>query len=122
VFTQLYKNVLVAVWNIWLIKFIARLFSFFLPGVILLVTSTKPIDRQILEKTWEYNEAVHQLFIGFEKAYDSIRREILYNILIEFGVSMKLVRLIKICLNETSSRVRVGKHLSGRFPIRNGLK
>ena len=35
---------------------------------------------------------------------------------------MILIRLIKICLNETSSRVRVSKHLSDRFPIRNGLK
>jgi len=42
----------------------------------------------------------------------------LYNILIEFGVSKKLVRLIKICLTETYSRVRVGKNLSDMFPIR----
>jgi hypothetical protein len=37
--------------------------------------------RQILEKKWEYNGAVHQLFIDFKKAYDSVRREALYNIL-----------------------------------------
>jgi len=35
---------------------------------------------------------------------------------------MKLVRLIKMCLNEIYSTVRVGKHLSDMFPIRNGLK
>jgi len=34
----------------------------------------------------------------------------------------KLVRLRKMCLTETYSRVRVGKNLSDRFPIRNGLK
>ena len=38
--------------------------------------------RQILEKKWEYNEAVHQLFIDFKKAYGSVRREVLYNILV----------------------------------------
>ena len=38
--------------------------------------------RQILEKKWEYNEAVHQLFIDFKKACDSVRREVLYNILV----------------------------------------
>jgi hypothetical protein len=65
---------------------------------------------------------VHQLFVDFKKAYDSVRREVLYNILIEFGIPLKLVRLIKMCLNETYSRVRVGKHLSDRFPIKNGLK
>jgi hypothetical protein len=56
------------------------------------------------------------------QAYDSVRREVLYNILIEFGVPLKLVRLIKMCLNETYGKVRVGKHLSDNFPIQNGLK
>jgi hypothetical protein len=51
-----------------------------------------------------------------------VRREVLYNILIEFGVPMKLVRLIKMCLNATYSKVRNGKHLSDSFPIQNGLK
>jgi hypothetical protein len=44
-----------------------------------------------LEKKWEYNGKVHQLFIDFKKAYDSVRREVLYNILIEFGIPRKLV-------------------------------
>jgi hypothetical protein len=35
---------------------------------------------------------------------------------------MKLVRLIKMCLNETYSKVRMGKYLSDKFPIQNGLK
>jgi hypothetical protein len=78
--------------------------------------------RQILEKKWEHNEAVHQLIIDFKKAYNSVRREALYSILIEFGIPKKLVRLIKMCLIETYSRVWVGKNLSDMFPIRNGLK
>jgi len=45
----------------------------------------------------------------------------LYNILIELGIPVKLVRLIKMCRNETYSRVGVGKHLSDMLPIRNGL-
>jgi hypothetical protein len=65
---------------------------------------------------------VYQLFIDIKKAYDSIRREDLYNILVEFGIPKKLVRLLKLCLNETYSRVRVGKNLSEMFQIRNGLK
>jgi hypothetical protein len=65
---------------------------------------------------------VHQLFVDFKKAYDSVRREVLYNILIGFGIPMKLVKLIKMCLNETYSGVQVGKNLSDMFPIRNDLK
>jgi hypothetical protein len=78
--------------------------------------------QQILEKKWEYNGMVHQLFIDFKKAYDSIKREVIYNILCEFGVPKKLVRLIKMCLNETYSKVHIGKLLSDKFPIQNGLK
>jgi hypothetical protein len=77
---------------------------------------------QILEKKWEYNEAVHQLFTNFKKAYDSIRREVFYNVLIEFAIPMKLVMLIKMCLNETYSRVWVGRHLCDMFPVKNDLK
>jgi sorting nexin-29 len=77
---------------------------------------------QIFEKKWEHNEAVYQLFIDFKKAYDSVRREDLYNIFVEFGIPKKLVRLVKLCVTETYSRVRVGKNLSEMFPIRNGLK
>jgi hypothetical protein len=65
---------------------------------------------------------VHQLFIDFKKAYDSINREVPYSILLEFGIPKKLVRLIKMCLNETYSKVRVDKYLSDKFPIQNGLK
>jgi hypothetical protein len=65
---------------------------------------------------------VHQLFVDFKKAYDSDKREVLYDIPLEFDIPKKLVRLIKMCLNETYSKVRVGKLLSDKFPILNGLK
>jgi hypothetical protein len=35
---------------------------------------------------------------------------------------MKLVRLIKICLNETYSEVCIGKYLSDNFSIQHSLK
>ena len=65
---------------------------------------------------------MHHLFIDFKEAYDSVRREVLYNILIEFGIPMKLIRLINMCVHETYGRVRVDKNLSNLFPIKNGLK
>jgi hypothetical protein len=35
---------------------------------------------------------------------------------------MKLVRLIKMCLNETYNKVRIGTNVCNIFPIQNGLK
>jgi hypothetical protein len=46
----------------------------------------------------------------------------LYNILIEFGIPLNLVRLTIMCTNETYSGVRTSKFLSDMFPIKNGLK
>ena len=65
---------------------------------------------------------MHQVFIDFKKAYDSVRRGVLYTILIEFGIPKNILRLIKMSLTETYSRVRVGKNVSDRLPIRNDLK
>jgi hypothetical protein len=55
----------------------------------------------ILGRKWEYNGTVHQPFIDFKKAYDSVRREVLYYILIEFEIARKLVGLTKICMKPT---------------------
>jgi hypothetical protein len=70
----------------------------------------------------EYNEAVHHLFIVLYIAYDSYRKDVLYNILIEFGIPLKPVSVMKLYPNGTYSRVRVGKLLSDMFSIRNVLK
>jgi hypothetical protein len=40
----------------------------------------------------------------------------------EFWVLLKLVRLIKMCLNEIYGKVSIGIHLSDSFPIQNGRK
>jgi hypothetical protein len=67
---------------------------------------------------WDSTSAINRL----QESLDSVRREVLYNILIEFEILMKLVRLIKMCLNETYSKVRIGKHLADSFRIQNGLE
>jgi hypothetical protein len=50
------------------------------------VTGQLLIRFSAFNRYWEkveYNETVHQLFVDFKKAYDSVRRGVLYNILIE---------------------------------------
>ena len=73
-----------------------------------------------------YGVAVWINFLSLSTAFTHTNNISFINInkciLIEFGVPMKLVWLIKMCLTETYSRLRVGKNLSDMFPIRNGLK
>jgi hypothetical protein len=49
-------------------------------------------------------------------------RKVLYKILIEFGIPRKLAGLNKMCLNETYNTVCIGKNLSHKCPIQNGMK
>jgi hypothetical protein len=65
-----------------------------------------------IEKLKRNKSPAHWLFIDSEKAYDSVRREELYNILIEFGIPIMLVRLTKTCLNEAYSKVQTSKSVS----------
>jgi hypothetical protein len=69
----------------------------------------------MLEKKWEYNEAVHELFIDIKKAYDSVRREVLYNILMEFGIPKKLIQVIKMCLCKCTLMCVCGTDLLDKY-------
>ena len=50
--------------------------------------------------------------VNIKEDYDLDRNEILYNILNEFGILMKLIKLIKMCLNETYSKAWMDKSLT----------
>jgi hypothetical protein len=76
---------------------------------------------QTLQNTWEYSGTIHQLFTDVMKANGSVRREVLYSILAEFGLPLKLHGLIEMCLNETYSKVSLGKILPDAYPVQNAL-
>ena len=73
-----------------------------------------------VEKKWKYDEEVHQLLVDFKKDYDSVRREVLYKILIEFGIPRKLVRwaghVARMCEVRGLYKVLLGKP-GGRRPL-----
>jgi hypothetical protein len=51
-------------------------------------------------RKWEYKASVQQLFTHFRSAYASVTTEIFYSNLTEIGMSIKRVRLIKMCLKK----------------------
>jgi hypothetical protein len=64
---------------------------------------------------------LHLVGILFPHIIDDARSKP-HQIHIVFCIPVKLVRLIKMCLNETYYRIRGGKYSSDIFPVRNGLK
>jgi hypothetical protein len=63
--------------------------------------------RMILEKACEYKVDIHQLYIDYKEAYDTINRAELVEIMKEFGIPMKLARLVKMTLANTNSMVKI---------------
>src|ERR1700753_3729631 len=78
--------------------------------------------RQTLEKCKEYNVEIHQLFVDFKSAYDSVIRRKLWRVMEEFGIPSKLISLIKLTLRGANSRVRIRNKLSDAFDIEEGLR
>ena len=64
---------------------------------------------------------MHQLLVDFKTTYDSVRRDFLYNILIVFGIPMKLVRLLKNA-SDWNIHQSLEKQPFDIFAVRNGLK
>jgi hypothetical protein len=80
------------------------------------------VIRNTLEKCYEYNITLHQLFIDFKHAYDSVRRDQLFDTMREFGIPRKLIRTVKMTLSNTAARVKVQNELSERSDINSGLR
>jgi len=85
-------------------------------------TEQLSIIGQIIEKRYEYRQNIWQLFIDFKKAYDSIHRESLYNIMYKFGFPKQLIALTKMCMENTKYRMRTQNVTSGTFTVETGLK
>jgi len=54
------------------------------------------------KKAWEHNVEIHQIFVDFQKAYDSIRRDKLYAIMADFGIPNKLIRQTKATVENST--------------------
>ena len=78
--------------------------------------------RQLMEKRWEYALEIHHLFIIYKQAYGSICSESLWTIMEDFGFHKKLIRMTKVCVCGSKSRVKLGGNISQPFEIRTGLR
>ena len=65
---------------------------------------------------------MHQLFINFRQAYDSIARDGIWKALEDIGVPKKIIQICKQCIGNSKGRVRIGNRNTDTFSINNGLK
>lgn len=73
-------------------------------------------------KTWEFDKEIHVLFIDFRKAYDSIHRINLINILKKIISPQTFLKLIETCIMESFVLAKVGEAEAESISVISGLR
>ncbi|CAF3911944.1 unnamed protein product [Rotaria magnacalcarata] len=79
------------------------------------------ILKLCMEKRREFNKPLFMCFIDITKAYDSVNRELLWKICRQYGISEKLVNLLKMLHTNSKAKVKVNGEFSDSFEINNGV-
>ena len=75
-----------------------------------------------MEECLEWNTPLIINFIEFQKAFDSIHRPTLWNILKEYGVPEKYVNIIETLYENSKCAVKVNNSLTDWFFIKTGVR
>jgi hypothetical protein len=78
--------------------------------------------RQIQEKAYEYNIQLHNLFLDFKQAFDSVNRDRMLKDLMILIIPKKLVQLVSVTMAGSKATVTVDKQHTSTFSITNGVR
>ena len=78
--------------------------------------------RVIVEQTIEWQTPLYVCFVDFEKAFDSIDRQTIWNILLHYGVPVKIVNIIRKLYEGFFCKVIHNGRLSDEFEISSGVR
>jgi hypothetical protein len=78
--------------------------------------------KDLLGQSWAYNVEIYQIFIEFQKPYDSIWRDRLPDTIKFFGMSSTLLKLIKPTKEDSTFHVTTRPMVPHGFKVWNGLK
>ena len=78
--------------------------------------------RQLQEKCREQNKGLYITFVDLTKAFDTVSREGLWQILCRLGCPPKFLNMILQLHENQQGRIRLNNDLSEPFPIKNGVK
>jgi len=80
------------------------------------------IVRQIIEKCHEFNIELHNVFIGYTQAFDSVYRDKIIKCLNNYEIPSKPINLMAKTLQDTKDRVKVNQNYTENFEILMGVK
>ena len=78
--------------------------------------------RIIVEQSLEWNSSLYINFVDFLKAFDSLHRDTLWQLLRHYGIPAKLTRIIKESYEGMACQVVHGGQLTRRFDVKTGVR
>jgi hypothetical protein len=78
--------------------------------------------RIILEQSLEWQVILYVILIDFEKAFDSVKREVMWLTLQEYGIPRKIIQIIKILYDNFRCKISHEGKLSEFIEFRNGVR
>jgi hypothetical protein len=75
-----------------------------------------------VEECYEHNIDIHNIFIDYTHAFDSVKRNKIIECLFQYHVPVKLIRLIKLTLEKTRAKVKVNNKFTEEFQVEYGVK
>jgi len=80
------------------------------------------ILRQIYEKFYEYNIELHDVFIDFYQAFDSINRSTVIKALKVMQIPGKIVSLVNMVTQHTKAKIKLNNEYTQQIEVKNGIK
>jgi hypothetical protein len=65
---------------------------------------------------------LHNIFIDFSQAFDTVNRDVIYNSLIKHNVPNKLVKLMILKMQRTKMKVKINNKYSEWFGTKTGVR
>ena len=78
--------------------------------------------RIIVEQSLEWRMALYINFIDYEKAFDSLDRNVLWDLMANYGIPSKIISLVKNTYEGTNCRILHKGGLTESFSIESGVR
>ena len=79
--------------------------------------------RQIFEKCYEYNVELHNIFVDYSQASDSVNKNKTVECLIKYEIpKKKIIKRTALALNNSTAKVKIGNQFTNEFRIVSGVK
>ena len=76
--------------------------------------------RIIIEHSLEWNSSSFLKFVDFEKTFDNLDREVLWNLMAHYGIPQKFINIIRNSYNNMQCRVIHEGKLTESFDVKQG--